>query len=168
LIEPKEYEAILDAIKEIGFPSNYSENDPSTGYYDKHALFEYDAFSYGVFEGICERVLKIAEEEFKTALIIDTAVLIGVIPGNLPEEHADSQNLDGTPKLGCNNFVVSAVVYLNDGFSGGDLVFPKAGYRYKPRAGSCVIFPSNLPYSHYVDSVLEGERLSLAIWFSQI
>lgn len=168
LIEPKEYGVILDAIKEIGSPSNYSKNDPSTGYYDKYALLEHDAFSYGVFEDICERVLKIAEEEFETALAIENAVLIEVIPGNVPEEHADSQNLDGTPKLGCNNFVVSAVVYLNDEFSGGDLVFPKADYRYKPRAGGCVIFPSNLPYSHYVDSVLSGKRVSLAIWFLQI
>jgi predicted 2-oxoglutarate/Fe(II)-dependent dioxygenase YbiX len=167
-IELKECAAIVGAIKAIGAPSNFAGDDPSTGYYQKSTLLEYDMFAYGVLDEVCRRVLSMAEVEFGIDLEIEQAALIEVVPGNTIEEHADNQNLDGTPKLGCSNFVVSAVAYLNDSFTGGDLVFPGIEYRYKPTIGDCVIFPSDLTYKHYVDRVLSGNRISLAIWFSGI
>jgi len=167
-VKQKECEVIASAMKAIGSPSNLAEDDPSTGYYQKSYLLEYDFFAYGIFEEICERVLWLAEQESGLNLEIDQAALIEVVPGNTTEEHADNQNLDGTPKPGCSNFVISAVVYLNNDFTGGDLVFPGIDYRYKPNMGDCVIFPSDLKHRHYVDSVLTGNRISLAIWFSGV
>jgi hypothetical protein len=167
-VKQKECEVITSAIKAIGLPSNLAKDDPSTGYYQKSHLLEYDFFAYGILEEICERVLGLAEQEFGLNLEIDQAALIEVVPGNTTEEHADNQNLDGTPKPGCSNFVISAVVYLNNDFTGGDLVFPGIDYRYKPDIGDCVIFPSDLIHRHYVDSVFSGNRVSLAIWFSGI
>jgi predicted 2-oxoglutarate/Fe(II)-dependent dioxygenase YbiX len=168
LASNNECRAISSAMQLIGQPSNLAENDPSTGYYQKSSLLEQDMFIYGVVEEVCERVLVLAEKEFGFRLEIDQSALIGVIPGNTTEEHADNQNLDGTPKDGCSNFVVSAVVYLNDDFTGGDLMFPRIDYRYKPSSGDCVIFPSDLIHSHYVDRVSSGNRFSLAIWFSRV
>jgi hypothetical protein len=167
-VQEKECGVILSAVKEIGLPSKFSETDPSTGYYEKMILLEQDMFAYGVFQEICERVLSIAEEEFNLNLKIEQTALINVVPGNIPEEHADNQNLDGTSKLGCSDFVISAVIYLNDSFTGGDLVFPRIEYRHKPSPGDCLIFPSDLIHSHYVDNVLDGSRISLAIWFSGV
>ena len=168
LIKPKESDLIVNAIKTIGLPPNLAEDDQATGYYGKSALLESDVFAYGIFDEICERVLRLAEKVFDLSLELDQATLIKVIPGNTTEEHADSQNLDGTPKIGCSNFRISAVAYLNDDFTGGDLVFPTMEHRYKPIPGDCVIFPSHLQYSHYVDSVFSGERISLAMWFSGV
>lgn len=168
VIELRERVAIVDAIKAIGVPSNFAGDDPSTGYYHKSALLEQDVFAYGVFEEICRRVLSLAEVEFGFELDVEQSALIEVIPGNTIEEHADNQNLDGTPKLGCSNFIVSAVAYLNDNFTGGELVFPGIEYRHKPNVGDCVIFPSDLAHKHYVDRVLSGNRISLAIWFSGV
>jgi hypothetical protein len=168
IVKQNECEVIVNAIKIIGLPSQLAKDDSSTGYYQKSALLECDLFAYGVFGEICERVLGLAEQEFGLNLEVEQAVLIEVVPGNTPEEHADNQNLDGTPKTGCSNFVISAVVYLNDDFTGGDLMFPRVDYRYKPSSGDCVIFPSDLIHSHYVDKVLSGNRFSLALWFSQV
>jgi predicted 2-oxoglutarate/Fe(II)-dependent dioxygenase YbiX len=168
LASNKECEAIASAIMLIKSPSNLAEDDPSTGYYQKLDLLEQDVFAYGVVNDICERVLIVAEDEFGFKLEIDQSALIMVVPGNTTEEHADNQNLDGTPKDGCSNFVLSAVVYLNDDFTGGDLVFPRIDYRYRPSIGDCVVFPSDLIHSHYVDEVLSGNRISLAIWFSRV
>jgi predicted 2-oxoglutarate/Fe(II)-dependent dioxygenase YbiX len=167
-VKPKEFDLILNTIKAIGSPPNLAENDNATGYYSKSALLDSDVLTYGIFEDICRRVLKLAEKEFNLSLELDQATLTRVVPGNISEEHADSQNLDGTPKMGCSNFRISAVAYLNDDFTGGDLVFPTMEHRYKPIPGDCVIFPSHLQYSHYVDSVFSGERISLAMWFSGV
>jgi predicted 2-oxoglutarate/Fe(II)-dependent dioxygenase YbiX len=168
LVEPRECNVIIEAIKAIGTPTNLAEGDPHTRYYDKRILIENDVFAYGVFEQICDKVLRAAEDFAGLELRIDLATLISVTPGNTPEEHADNQNLDGTEKIGCTNFFVSAVAYLNSNFTGGDLVFPKIDYRYKPNAGDCILFPSDLEHSHYVDNVYEGKRISLALWFSRI
>jgi predicted 2-oxoglutarate/Fe(II)-dependent dioxygenase YbiX len=167
-IQPKEFDLILNAIKTIGSPPNLAEGDPATGYYGKSSLLESDVFAYGIFNEICERVLGLAEKVFDLSLKLDQATLIKVVPGNTTEEHADSQNLDGTPKMGCSNFCISAVAYLNEDFTGGDLVFPTMQHRYKPVPGDCVVFPSHLQYSHYVDSVFSGERMSAAMWFSKV
>jgi hypothetical protein len=167
VVERKERDTVVGALREMGHPSNLAYIDHSTGYYDKSILLDSDIFAYGICEEIYERVLSIAKKEFDLHLAVEQTALIRVVPGNTTEEHADNQNLDGTPKLGCSNFLVSAVVYLNNEFSGGDLVFPGIEYRYRPSAGSCILFPSDLQHRHYVDKVLDGERFSMAMWFSE-
>jgi hypothetical protein len=47
------------------------------------------------------------------------------------------------------NCTVSAVIYINDDYEGGDLKFPRLdNLVYKPKAGDIAIFPSNYIYEH--------------------
>jgi hypothetical protein len=47
------------------------------------------------------------------------------------------------------NCTVSAVIYINDDYEGGDLKFPRLdGLVYKPKAGDIAVFPSNYIYEH--------------------
>jgi len=47
------------------------------------------------------------------------------------------------------NCTVSAVIYINDDYVGGDLKFPRLdNLVYKPRVGDIAIFPSNYIYEH--------------------
>lgn len=47
------------------------------------------------------------------------------------------------------NCTVSAVIYINDDYEGGDLKFPRLdNLVYKPRAGDIAVFPSNYIYEH--------------------
>jgi hypothetical protein len=47
------------------------------------------------------------------------------------------------------NCTVSAVVYINDDYEGGDLKFPRLdNIVYKPKAGDIAVFPSNYIYEH--------------------
>lgn len=67
-----------------------------------------------------------------------------------------------------NSRVLSLVAFLNDDFSGGELVFPKFDLTIKPEAGSCVLFPSNFPYTHIAEpaGVDDGTtKYSLVTWF---
>jgi len=67
-----------------------------------------------------------------------------------------------------NERVLCLVCFLNDDFSGGELVFPHFDVEIKPQAGSCVLFPSNFPYLHIAKPAGaddETVKYSLVTWF---
>jgi hypothetical protein len=65
-------------------------------------------------------------------------------------------------------FAVTAVMYLNDNYDGGDVMFRflddndvsviKEDYRYKPQAGDIVVFMSGHPHYHGVKQISNGEK----------
>jgi len=59
--------------------------------------------------------------------------------------------------------VVSFVLYLNDDFKGGDLVFPFC--KFTPQKGYAIIFPSNWMYPHKSEPIIEGTKYSVVTWF---
>ncbi len=66
---------------------------------------------------------------------------------------------------GISSRVLSALLYLNDDYEGGNIRFPHAGIDIKPEAGSIMFFPSNFVYVHEVDAVTSGTRYSLPNWY---
>jgi hypothetical protein len=56
---------------------------------------------------------------------------------------------------------ISALLYLNEGFTGGDLVFPDHDIRITPKAGTFVFFKGTEDYHHTVEQVLSGHREAL-------
>lgn len=66
---------------------------------------------------------------------------------------------------GVSSRVLSAVLYLNDDYEGGEIEFVNSGVRMKPEAGSIIIFPSNFLYIHQVHPIVSGERYSLPHWY---
>ena len=61
---------------------------------------------------------------------------------------------------------LSMVLYLNDGFEGGDFVFPDLHIRIRPEPGLLVCFPSNRYYRHGVEPVTKGNRYSMVTWMT--
>lgn len=59
---------------------------------------------------------------------------------------------------------LSIVFFLNDGFEGGDFVFPDLKVRVRPEPGMMVCFPSNHNYMHGVEPVTKGKRYSIVTW----
>jgi hypothetical protein len=60
---------------------------------------------------------------------------------------------------------ISAVLYLNDDYSGGEIAFPDQGIVIKPTAGSLVIFPSIPPFFHESREITSGTKyMSPAFW----
>lgn len=57
-----------------------------------------------------------------------------------------------------NKSYISAVLYLNDDYEGGELYFPEQDIRIKPSAGSIVVFPSTDPFSHQSEAIISGEK----------
>jgi len=60
--------------------------------------------------------------------------------------------------------VLSSVLYLNDGYEGGELYFPQFEITYKPKAGSLLLFPSNYPYEHGSLRVSQGKKYCVLGW----
>jgi hypothetical protein len=77
------------------------------------------------------------------------------LPGEYFKIHGDHG-----PYYSCT---VSAVVYLNDDYTGGEIDFTRHGIRIKPDAGDIVIFPSNFVYEHASCEVFEGIKYSVVI-----
>lgn len=62
------------------------------------------------------------------------------------------------------NCTVSAVIYINDDYEGGEIKFPRLdNLVYKPRVGDIAIFPSNYIYEHASLPMKSGTKYSVVI-----
>lgn len=59
---------------------------------------------------------------------------------------------------------LSAIFYINDNYTGGELEFTNFDITIKPKAGSIVLFPSNYAYTHKAYPVLSGTKYAIVTW----
>ena len=59
----------------------------------------------------------------------------------------------------------SSLVYLNDNYSGGELIFNKEPLKMKKL--SCILFESK-KYEHGVNKIIKGKRYTLPSWYEEI
>jgi len=59
---------------------------------------------------------------------------------------------------------LSILIYLNEGFTGGEIVFPNFGLSLPPKRGLLIAFPSDRRYLHAARPVTSGVRYSLVSW----
>jgi hypothetical protein len=73
------------------------------------------------------------------------------------------RHTDSSPNPTTEN--ISAVLYLNDDYLGGEIAFPDQEVVIKPTAGSLVIFPSTPPFFHESREITGGTKyMSPAFW----
>jgi predicted 2-oxoglutarate/Fe(II)-dependent dioxygenase YbiX len=101
-------------------------------------------------------------------LFVESFFVACLFSGDSHIPHADNERREGgrwvpnhTPQRD-----YTALAYLNDDFTGGELVFPDLSIAIAPRAGLLVGFPSNHEFVHAVPKVLSGKRYSLPVWFT--
>lgn len=61
--------------------------------------------------------------------------------------------------------ICTAVLYLNDDYEGGELVFPKQQVSLHPKRGDLVVMPASYLYPHRVAPVTRGERLCVRCFY---
>jgi hypothetical protein len=64
------------------------------------------------------------------------------------------------------NRKISTVYYVNDNYSGGEIIFPKFNVKYKPQKNDFLMFPSSHIYNHSVNMVTDGTRYSVVSFLS--
>ena len=75
--------------------------------------------------------------------------------GNELPRHRDNHE-------GAEEIDFSAVIYLNDNFTGGELLLEDFSYLHKPKALSIIIFHPT--YWHEIKPILSGKRYAMPIW----
>jgi predicted 2-oxoglutarate/Fe(II)-dependent dioxygenase YbiX len=83
--------------------------------------------------------------------------LVRYRPGGHYADHRDA------PLGGPVVRTLSLVCFLNDDFSGGDLVFPEHNLTVRPQAGILVAFPP--AYLHRAEPVTCGTKFAITAWY---
>jgi hypothetical protein len=64
------------------------------------------------------------------------------------------------------HYIYSGVIYLNSQDHGGEIVFPKIGFSYKPEAGDLVVFDCRDKNSLHGVNKTTQNRYAIPIWFT--
>lgn len=63
---------------------------------------------------------------------------------------------------------VSAILYLNADFEGGEVEFVNFNLKIKPEPGMLLLFPSNYAYTHIAHPVTAGTKYAIVTWIKDI
>ena len=87
-------------------------------------------------------------------------------PGGQYKPHADADNWFPETKNWKRviDRDLSILIYLNEGFSGGEIVFPNFGVTLQPTRGLLIAFPSDCRYLHTARPVTAQTRYALVSW----
>jgi hypothetical protein len=107
----------------------------------------------------------LAKEYFKHLYIEDTPYLPNVFdikiyqPGALMGRHYDLHPFAG------NKTILSAVIYLNDDYEGGELYFDQQDIKIIPEAGCVIFFPSTDDFTHASLEIVSGQKECIPLFF---
>ena len=125
--------------------------------------------AYEILLKNAKNALKKAEELFNCKLKFREPAIVRYRANmHTPEAHADKQNVDGSPKDGMEDWDVSVVMYFNNSFDGGNLVFPQHNVQIRPLPGRIAVYPGDIAYLHYVDTVTSGVRWACPMFFTVV
>lgn len=131
---------LVQAIADIVAPSVVV--DPATGRQVQHPIRNSD----GAVIGPTRESLAVTAINHRIAAMTGIAAnqgeplqVLRYAPGQQYRLHSDA--LPGAT----NQRIATAIIYLNEGFTGGETAFPDLGIRVVPRAGDMLVFDNVLP-----------------------
>lgn len=117
----------------------------------------------GVYlKSIAEKAGRVAKElhDQKNDVYLSTLWLSKQLPDTNIIRHMDTDGGKGS------HYIYSGVIYLNDQASGGEIVFPKIEFSYKPQAGDLVLFDCRDKDSLHGVNKTTQNRYAIPIWFT--
>ena len=117
-----------------------------------------DKESFLIIAEIHDAILKCIEDySFRTqkdlGYLPDEITIRKYHVGGKMGPHIDCEEDDDEARL-----TASLVLYLNDDFEGGDVIFREQGINIRPEPGSLLIFPSVKPYYHESTEITSGYK----------
>ena len=148
-------------------PSTYANNKGKLTSSDERVLMDEcwvgkdDAY-YEDIKKAFERVIKKYSNKFPLFSVQHTTDFrINRYPvGGFMSSHVDNIHHSHGQQYGYPQ--VSALLYLNDDYEGGE--FYVTGKMFEPEQGSGIIFPSNFMFPHEAKAVTKGMRWSIVTW----
>jgi Rps23 Pro-64 3,4-dihydroxylase Tpa1-like proline 4-hydroxylase len=111
-----------------------------------------------IFETSSIRISKMIKEIYDIdATVSSHKHLVKCVVGSELNEHVDD--------FATFHHNMSAIIYLNDNYEGGEIHFSDFDLTIKPKFNTLVLFPGNKYYSHKVLKITGGERYTMPIWF---
>lgn len=125
------------------------------GKYHGYSLRKLDCSNHPLIPDILKR-LDISEQKLYSASIV-------YYPTNSENPiHPDNCYVDEFGNfIRTKDYEKTCVIFLNNTFTGGELVYPKQGCIFLPSIGTAVIAPAGGDYLHYVNKITSGERYTL-------
>ena len=111
------------------------------------------------------QVQTLVEKHHKVKCNLVEVMFIHYINGSHHKPHTDGQFLQNGYAVPGNDRDLTAVLYLNDDYEGGELYFTFLDLKIKPSKGDVITYPTTFQYRHGVNPVL-GNRYVLTFWFT--
>lgn len=93
---------------------------------------------------------------------VESAPLIWYPAGASNSMHADNSINENGTVVKMTDWTHSVIIFLNQEFNGGELIYPEQGITVKPKTGTMVITPAGIDYPHYV-SATDSDRYVLVL-----
>jgi hypothetical protein len=106
------------------------------------------------FTGILTNIEKTTSEIFNKNLLLKSYFYSHMKKGGKNDLHVDNYN-----KKYSNDY--SAILYLTDSYSGGEINFPERKLNIKPKPGTLITFIGTKDLAHEVKEVIDGDRVNL-------
>ena len=136
------------------FIYNHS-NEPSGG----------DLIAYDLVEVIRKAAEELAEKYFKKLDIKEIPHLPSTFEIKEYNTGADmGPHFDDYPGND-NQTILSAVLYMNDDYEGGELAFTQHDITIKPEAGCLIFFPSTSDYIHQSKIIESGKKYCVPLFY---
>ena len=90
----------------------------------------------------------------------ESYMMLKYTDGQYFESHVDS--MPGSDRF------ITAIMYLNDDYEGGELEFTNLELKIKMPKESLIVFPSYFPYAHKAYPVTSGTKYSIVAWLKTI
>lgn len=85
-------------------------------------------------------------------------------PGGKFGEHVDTYPRHPNKRLAAR--MLSFIFFLNEGYEGGVLGFPRQKHLFTPSIGSCVVFPAHYGYPNEEWAVRNGTKYTVTSWLA--
>lgn len=109
---------------------------------------------------------KIIEEyNLEKPIYADSLNLIRWMKGWVQPAHSDYENFGGQEHV-YNWRQIGCVLYLNEDFVGGELIFPQHGVQLPIKEGMLGFFPGDVNHAHGVNRILDGTRYTISMFWT--
>ena len=97
--------------------------------------------------------------------LVDNVSILYYPTGAYNPRHADNSVTENGVVRKFKDWTRTGIVFLNNEFSGGELIYPDQGCVFLPVIGNMVITPADSDYTHMVSQVTSGSRFTLVFRF---
>lgn len=118
----------------------------------------YDPISVDLFTSICTNIEKTVSSIFNKNLKLRSYFYTHMVAGGKNGFHVDNKNYKDD---------YSAILYLSDDYSGGELYFPKIDTLITPKPGSLITFFGDSDLMHEVREVINGDRINIVCFLTE-